>query len=110
MRKSINPNVQQVPNGGQVMPVIKRQREVYFAPTRGRCYLTLRGAINAEARAIIFSRYPSTGSVFSDGMLIEDPWSITTDDPERYQKMYRRLKRLIAKSVISNSPTEHHKD
>jgi len=35
-----------------------RVRKTYFAPTKGRSYLTKKAAIHNEAKAIIYKRFP----------------------------------------------------
>ncbi|MBH3213200.1 hypothetical protein [Serratia marcescens] len=72
---------------------------VWFAPTKGRRYLSKSAAIHAETKAKIFSRYPSESPDYENGHLTYQGWNIEYDEPERYRKMYRRLSRLVAKAI-----------
>lgn len=73
--------------------------KVYYAPTKNRRYFSKSAAIHAETNAKIFARYPSESPDYDNGHLTYQGWNITDDEPERYRKMYRRLRRLVAKSV-----------
>lgn len=65
---------------------------VWFSPTSRRRFLTRRGAIRAEAAAIILARHPVEHGSERDG----DPgWDIRWAEPERFENMQRRLCRLI---------------
>jgi hypothetical protein len=72
---------------------------VWFSPVKGRRYLSKSAAIRAETRAKIFARYPSESPDYDNGHMTYPGWSIEVDEPERYSKMYRRLRRLVAKSI-----------
>lgn len=69
---------------------------VYFSPTKGRRYLSLNAAINAETRAIIFAKYPYEKPESEGGYITYPGYDIRADEPERFDKMYRRLRRLVA--------------
>ncbi len=65
---------------------------VFKAPTRGRRYLTLNGALNAEARAIILERYPidpPCGNDLYDGG--DSGYYIVADEPDLYNRMHKKL-------------------
>jgi hypothetical protein len=68
---------------------------VWHAPTRGRRYFSKKAAVNAEAKAIIYKRYPieqfeqDTGNFFD----------FATDEPARYGKMHRRLSLKLIKCI-----------
>lgn len=73
---------------------------VYRAPTAGRRYLTKAAAINAETRAIIKARYPDEDApTDTQGQQIGTAWSLEYDEPKRWAKLYRRLRRQVARSV-----------
>ncbi|WP_261412066.1 hypothetical protein [Serratia quinivorans] len=72
---------------------------VWFSPAKGRRYLSKNAAIHAETKAKIFARYPSESPDYHNGHLTYQGWNIADDEPERYRKIYRRLRRLVAKSI-----------
>lgn len=74
-------------------------KKVWFSPARGRHFLTRRAAIRAEAHAKIFDRYPYERPDYDNGFLTFPGYSIQHDEPERYQKMLRRMMRIIDKST-----------
>lgn len=70
----------------------------YYAPTKGKTYLTKAGAINAETKAIIMRKYPFERAYYEQDYT--DPgWHIEHDEPERFKKMYRRLRRIVSRNV-----------
>ena len=69
--------------------------KVYYAPTAGRRYLTLRGACGAEARSIIVKKYPT--ELFESDTGYSFHWS----ELERSDVIHRRLARLILKAYRS---------
>lgn len=73
--------------------------KVYFSPTKNRRYLSRLAAIKAEAKAIIFARYPSERPEHIEGRMTYPGYSIAYDEPERYQKMLRRMCRIVAKHI-----------
>ncbi|BCU55118.1 hypothetical protein ENKO_17120 [Enterobacter kobei] len=72
-------------------------RKVYFSPSRGRHFLTRRAAIRAEAHAKIVERHPYERPDYDNGFLTYPGYSIKHDEPERYQKILRRMMRIIDK-------------
>ncbi|QKJ17330.1 hypothetical protein [Yersinia kristensenii] len=70
--------------------------KVWRSPTKGRRYLTRKGAIHAEAKAKIMQRYPVEKCEYSDiGYMTYPGYHFPSSEPERYEKMLRRLKRII---------------
>lgn len=72
---------------------------VWFSTAKGRRYLSKSAAIRAETNAIIFARYPSESPDYDNGHMTYQGWNIAEDEPERYSKMFRRLRRIVAKSI-----------
>lgn len=77
------------------MNINKQIAEVYFSPSAGRRYLTKRAAIQAEARAIILAKYPKERADYEDGRMTYPGWSLKTDEPERYEKLLKRIARIL---------------
>lgn len=72
----------------------------YFAPTKGKTYITKAGAIKAETNAIIMRKHLWEGADYDDeGRCTYGGWNIQYDDVARYKKMFRRLRRIVAKHV-----------
>ncbi|WNJ77775.1 hypothetical protein RJE46_14155 [Cedecea neteri] len=83
--------------------ITKSTATVYFSPAKGRRYLSKSAAIHAETKAIIFSRYPIERQE-SDSIGVTHPgYNIAYDEPERFAKLYRRLRRIVARSVADIS-------
>lgn len=58
------------------------------------------GAINAETRAIIMAKHPFERGCMDYNCGCGDPgWNIEHDKPDRYAKMFRRLRRIVARAV-----------
>ena len=74
----------------------KMNAVVYFAPTRGRRFLSKSAAISAEARAIIYKKYPIEPFEPDTG----HRYDIKFDEPSRYQVMHRRLSKILAKTNV----------
>ncbi len=75
--------------------IVKEIATVYRASTKGRRFLSRSGAINAETNAVIFARYPIEKWESETG----NCYDIREDEPERYLTMYRRLKRVVIRSI-----------
>jgi hypothetical protein len=79
--------------------MIERQQAIaYYAPTRGRRYLTPAAAIKAEARAIINKHFPpEVPSPCGEhcGWCGDPGWSLEVDQPERYARYFAKLKRAL---------------
>lgn len=75
--------------------------KVWHSSEKGRRYLSRSKAIEAEARIIINRKYPVEHEHYDyeRGGLVSPGWSLETDDPKRYAKMLRRMKRLIDKNT-----------
>lgn len=71
-----------------------RTRKTYFAPTRGRSFLTLSGACNAEANALMHKKYPPEQESRDEYGRIEQPsWSFFED--EKLVEVRNRLARRL---------------
>ncbi|EBO9780687.1 hypothetical protein ZD92_20130 [Salmonella enterica subsp. enterica] len=79
--------------------VTMQMKKVWFSPSRGRHFLTRRAAVRAEAHAKILAKYPIEKSYYEHGGLCDPGYSIQFDEPDRYQKMLRRMMRLIDKNT-----------
>ena len=73
----------------------KQVATVWLSSTKGRRYLSKSSAINAEALAIILNRYPVEPFEDDTGHF----YDIRINEPVRFEKMYRRLKKIISKAV-----------
>lgn len=69
------------------------QQPVFYAKTKGRRYLTLRAAANAEARALLDKKYPKERAEHEQGRMIHPPWHWSSD--EKLTKVHSRLVRWI---------------
>jgi len=78
----------------------KVKAKTYYAPTRGRRYLTLRGAISAEAGAIIKARHPTEPSYEEYGRIIL-PGFHWRYDIGRSDVLHRRLCRIIKAAYLT---------
>ncbi len=81
------------------MPEIPRDtRCVYHSPTKGRDYLTLRAACDAEARAQMDKKHPREREQidFRTGACIDSGWHWSGD--AHLVKVYERLARLIRRA------------
>lgn len=82
------------------MSISIRQVTAYFAPTKRKTYLTKNAAIRAETRAIIMNKYPPERGCSDYNCDCGDyGWHIEHDEPARYGKMFRRLRRLVMRSI-----------
>ena len=77
--------------------IVKKTREVFFAPTRGRCYFTKAAAVRAEAAAIIAKRYPSDLPEHEDGYMTYPGFNWR--EIPRSDVMFRRLCQIISKNT-----------
>lgn len=73
----------------------KQQATVWYAPTRRRRYLSRAGAIKGEATALILKRYPVEPYEYDTGA----GFDIRYHEPERFEKMHRRVCRIIEKAI-----------
>lgn len=74
----------------------KRERVVYFARTKGRHFLTLKGAAFAEVGALIARKYPTEMPEYHDGRLTYSGFHYTPD--ERLVRVRSRLARRIIRA------------
>lgn len=72
---------------------------VWHSSVKGRRYLSRRGAVEAEVRAIIYKLYPPENPEFDNIGMTYPGYDIRQDEPERYAKLYRRIKRLVERSM-----------
>lgn len=77
------------------MTIEKQTATVWYAPTARRRYLRKHNAISAEARAIIYNRYPVENFEHDTGHYFD----IQFHDEYRYKKMHRRLSRMIRSAM-----------
>jgi hypothetical protein len=68
-------------------------RTVYHSPRASRCFMTLRAACNAEARAILKAKYPNEGPEYHDGHMTYPGFSWHA--LPRSDVLYRRLARKV---------------
>lgn len=71
------------------------ERVVYRSPTSNRCFLTLRAAIDCEARSLIEKKYPTEKSFYENGYCVDGGWHWTSE--ERFVRLHKRLKSIISK-------------
>lgn len=83
-------------------------RPVYRAPTKGRCFLTAKGAALAEAGAMIAAKYPTEAAEFEDyGRMTYAGFHWTTD--ERLVRVRKRLaERLLRSFTASRQKDQPH--
>jgi len=85
------------------MAIQSKPAIVYLAPTAGKRFLTKRGAIQAEARAIIKKHFPDERPCPCTpercGMCRDPGWSLETDQPERYQRYYLKLMAALRRTI-----------
>lgn len=67
----------------------------------GRRYLTLRSAIQAEAKKIIEAKYPTERTSYGSHGEIEDPGWYWRDGLKRSDVLFRRLCRVIRASIAA---------
>ncbi|HHZ4937252.1 TPA: hypothetical protein ACWH67_003384 [Salmonella enterica] len=72
---------------------------VWHSSVKRRRYLSRKAAINAEVRSIIYKLYPAELSEHENGMMTYPGYDIQYDDPVRYAKLYRRIKRLVERNI-----------
>lgn len=68
---------------------------VFYSPTMGRRYLNKYAAISAEARALIYKKYPQEAFEPDTGHC----YDIATHEADKYNKLHKRLYRLILRST-----------
>lgn len=75
----------------------RRTRLVFYAPTAGRCYMTLAAAARREAAAMIQRKYPTEEEERHEGYVTYPGWHWSEDDRLRrvHQRLVRRIRRAI---------------
>lgn len=76
------------------------QREVavaYYAPTKGRRYLTARAAAKAEASARLAMKYPTEHAEYENGMMYYSGFHWSND--ESLTRVYKRYARLLLRAL-----------
>ena len=77
--------------------ITKTTRHVFRAPTKGRDYLTVTAAVNAEARALMDKRYPAEREDYDgDGRCTYGGWHWNSDP--KLVRVHARLARLILRA------------
>lgn len=77
--------------------IIVTTREVFYAPTKRRTYLSARSAANGEATARLNQKYPTEAAEYENGMMYYPGWNWQED--ERLVRVHRRLARLLQKQL-----------
>jgi len=76
---------------------------VYYAPTKGRRYLSKYAAIRAEARAIIERHIPSVRPCPCRpeycGMCRDPGWNLEEAQPERHARYMRMLTKALKRTM-----------
>lgn len=73
-----------------------RTKKIYWSSLNKRHYMSKHSVIHAETRGIILNKYPRYRGDIDDGFHFED---IRYDEPERYARMYKKLRYIVAKSI-----------
>lgn len=75
----------------------KVERPVYFAPTKGRHYLTARGAAVGEANALLVKKYPTEKSEYEYGVVCDPGYHWSSE--ERLLKVHKRVMRILLRNL-----------
>lgn len=87
--------------------ITKTTATVWHSSAKGRRYFSRSAAIRAEARSIIYKLYPSEGRESDEyGRTTYPGYDIQYDEPERYAKLYRRIKRLVERKMKKDSVSQ----
>ena len=81
-------------SGGAIL-IEKRTMTVYFSSTKNKTYITKRGAIRAEAEALLEKRYPTEKPYFEDNYCIDSGWC--WKQKPRSNVLLRRVMRIVKK-------------
>lgn len=77
---------------------------VWRSSVKGRRYFSRSSAIKAEVRGIIYKLYPIERSESDEfGRITYPGYDIQYEEPERYAKLYRRIKRLVERKFNRDS-------
>ena len=84
------------------MNIIKKNKIVYYAPTRGRHFFSKRAAVSAEAKSLIYNYQPYEEADYdhTGRRLACTGWNIEHDEPERYKKLHGRLCRMLNRNIM----------
>lgn len=79
-------------------------RPVFKAPTKGRCYLTLNAAADAEARAQLDAKYPVEHAEYDNGQMYYSGWHWSADETlvKVHKRLATRLRRAFRKADQAN--------
>ena len=84
------------------MAEIERQtRTVFYAPTKGKRFMTLKGAAMAEAGALIARKYPTESPEYHEGRMTYSGFHYTTD--ERLVRVRQRLAKRIERAALKGN-------
>lgn len=72
---------------------------VWHSSVKGRRYFSRRAAVEAEVRSIIYKLFPTERADYDNGIQVYPGYDIKYDEPERYAKLHRRIKRLVERSM-----------
>lgn len=87
------------------MAVVERQSAVvFYAPTPRRRYLSLRGAVYAEARARMNLKYPSEAPQEDEYGITDRGWH-WRDDPILC-RIFDRYEKLLRRATLATSPAD----
>jgi hypothetical protein len=87
--------------------ISKQTATVYYSQSKRRRYFTLKAAVQAEAKAMIFAKFPNEDCDYDgNGACTYGGYHFPTDDPERYEKLLNRLCRIIARQYRNATVTE----
>jgi hypothetical protein len=89
------------------MPAVESiSRPVFRSPTARRCFLTVRAAADAEARAQLQRKYPTERTTYSESGHIEDPGYHWSGD-ERLVRVHKRLARAVLRRFRATPISTH---
>lgn len=97
--------VSDIPGLGVGVKISTQTATVYYSPSAKRRYLTKRGAIAAEARAMIAKKYPTEFEERDERARVTHPgwhWSLLP----HAEDLYQRLCRLLSKQSKANQPNK----
>lgn len=83
-------------------PITKVVRTAYFAPSKGRHYFSLAGAVRAEALSMILKKHPTKHCAEDLGIEVSAGFYWASDIP-RSDVLLRRVRRLVAQTYKNGS-------
>uniref|UniRef100_UPI003341C3B3 hypothetical protein n=1 Tax=Castellaniella defragrans TaxID=75697 RepID=UPI003341C3B3 len=78
----------------------------YYAPTKGRRYLTARAAAYGEAAAQLENKHPSEATEYDDFGRITYPGYSWRED-ERFVRVRQRYARLLLRALHKEQPNDN---